>query len=82
MGTAPRPGACEGCAERASCPRTTAFLSADDLAWCRAVFRGEAWQLSQVFGLDARGEGVEAFYGQRGGLLVPRGYLVVETFDH
>jgi hypothetical protein len=73
---------CEDCALRAVCSRTTAFLSLDDLAWCRAVFRREPWQLSQIFGLDARGEGVEAFYGQRGGRLVPRSYSVLETFDH
>ncbi len=73
---------CEDCAVRAVCSRTTAFLSLDDLAWCRAVFRREPWQLSQIFGLNARGEGVEAFYGQRGGRLVPRSYSGLETFDH
>jgi len=72
---------CEECEARPVCSRTTAFLSAEDLAWCRAVFRSEPWQLSQVFGLDARGEGVEAFYGQSGGLLVPRSYQLLDTFD-
>jgi len=38
----------------------TAFLSEEDLRWCRAVFRGEPWQLSQVFGLNARGGRVDA----------------------
>ena len=72
---------CADCATREFCTRTTAFLSSDDLAWCRAVFRGEPWQLSQIFGLNARNEGVEAFFGQRGGQLVARGYSVVERFE-
>jgi len=71
---------CEACAALEVCDRTSAFLSSEDLAWCRAVFRAEPWQLSQVFGLNARGEGVEAFYGQYGGRLVPRSYFVLESF--
>jgi hypothetical protein len=72
---------CEACASLEICDRTTAWLSADDLSWCRAVFRAEPWQLSQVFGLNARGEGVEAFYGQSGGRLVPRSYFLLDNFD-
>ena len=56
----------------------TAFLSADDLRFCRAVFAGEPWQLSHVFGLTARGEEVDAFFGQRGGVLVPRSYRILD----
>ena len=63
------------------CTRTTAFLSSEDRTWCRAVFPGEPWQISQVFGLDARTRPVDAFYGQRGGILVRRGYAVLDDFD-
>ena len=73
---------CAVCASVEVCDRTTAWLSAEDLAWCRAVFRAEPWQLSQVFGLNARAEGVEAFYGQCGGRLVPRSYFLIDNFDH
>jgi hypothetical protein len=72
---------CEDCAHVAVCTRTTAYLSADDRTWCRAVFSGEPWQISQVFGLDARSRPVEAFYGQRGGTLVRRYYAVIDDFD-
>lgn len=72
---------CEHCFEQEWCPRNTAFMSAEDLQFCRAVFRGEPWQLSHVFGLNARGEEVEAFFGQRGGELVPRGYRILDSFD-
>jgi hypothetical protein len=72
---------CEACAALPVCTRTTAYLSLDDIGWCRAVFHGEPWQLSQVYGLDARGGGVEAFYGQRGGRLVRRSYFILDDFD-
>lgn len=72
---------CEVCHLLPVCTRTSATLSSDDRVWCRAVFAGEPWQLSQVFGLDARGREVESFYGQRGGELVPRGYFVVDDVD-
>ncbi len=72
---------CAACDYVESCTRTTAHLSSDDRTWCRAVFPGEPWQLSQVFGLDARSRPVEAFYGQRGGMLVRRGYYVIDDFE-
>lgn len=72
---------CEACALVEVCTRSSAYLSSDDRTWCRAVFAGEPWQLSQVFGLDARSRPVEAFYGQRGGKLVRRGYAVLDDFD-
>ena len=37
--------------------------------------------MSQIFGLDARSNPVEAFYGQRGGSLVRRGYYVIDEFE-
>jgi hypothetical protein len=72
---------CEDCPLREECARSTATLSAPDRTWARAVFNGEPWCVSQVFGLDARSNPVEAFYGQRGGSLVPRGYYVIEDFE-
>jgi hypothetical protein len=59
----------------------TAFLSADDRTWARAVFHAQPWQLSHVFGLDGDGARHEAFYGQRGGLLIERGYALIDDFD-
>ena len=72
---------CEACAQVAVCTRSTAYLSSDDRTWCRAVFPGEPWQISQVFGLDARSRRVDAFYGQRGGTLVRRSYAVIDDFE-
>jgi hypothetical protein len=73
--------ACEECAHREICKRSTAHLSAADRTWVRAVFNGEPWCVSQVFGLDVRSGPAEAFYGQRGGSLVQRGYHVIDDFD-
>jgi hypothetical protein len=73
--------ACQECADRAICKRSTAYLSAADRTWARAVFNGEPWCVSQVFGLDARSGPTEAFYGQRGGSLVRRAYHVIDAFD-
>jgi hypothetical protein len=72
---------CDECPHRAECTRSTAHLSAADRTWARAVFNGEPWSVSQVFGLDPRSNPVEAFYGQRGGSLVKRGYGVIDDFD-
>jgi hypothetical protein len=72
---------CEKCPHRPECSRSTAFLSFADRTWARAVFHGEPWCVSQVFGLDARSKPVEAFYGQRGGSLVQRGYRVIDDLD-
>jgi hypothetical protein len=69
---------CEECPHRSECSRSTAYLSSADRTWARAVFHGEPWCVSQVFGLDARSSPVEAFYGQRGGRLVERGYRVID----
>jgi hypothetical protein len=71
---------CDECPHRAECTRSTAHLSVADRTWARAVFNGEPWSVSQVFGLDARSNPVEAFYGQRGGSLVQRGYRVIDDF--
>ena len=73
--------ACEECPHREICTRSTAHLSEADRTWARAVFNGEPWCLSQVFGLDARSSPAEGFYGQRGGSLVQRSYHVTDDFD-
>ena len=71
---------CDACPTLEVCSRTTAFLSAADLAWCRAVFHGQPWQLGHIFGFDALGREVEEFFGQRHGRLAARGYRVLEDF--
>jgi hypothetical protein len=73
--------ACEACATREVCTRSSAFLSEADIAFCKSLFPAQPWQLSHVFGLDARGRGVEAFYGQRGGELMPRDYRLIDRFE-
>jgi hypothetical protein len=75
------PAVCEDCPLRGKCTRSTANLSAADRTWARAVFNGEPWCVSQIFGLDARSNPLEAFYGQRGGSLARRGYHVIEDFE-
>jgi len=72
---------CEACPHIDVCTRTSAYLSEDDRTWCRSVFSAEPWQISMVFGHDAKGRDVSAFYGQRGGSLVRRGYHVVDDID-
>jgi hypothetical protein len=72
---------CEWCHLQPNCTRTSAYLSADDRNWCRAIFSAEPWQLSIVYGLDAQTRPVEAFYGQRGGGLERRSYAVVDHLD-
>lgn len=72
---------CAECARPATCACDTAFLSPEDRAWSRAVFRGQPWQVGQVFGLDAAGRPRDAFFGQRGARLVPRGYRLIDAFD-
>ncbi len=69
---------CAACSQLAVCTRSSAFLSADDRSWCRAIFHGEPWQLSHIFGLNARNEPVERFFGQKHGELAPRGYYVID----
>lgn len=72
---------CEWCHLQPKCTRTSAYLSADDRNWCRAIFSAEPWQLSIVYGLDALTRPVEAFYGQRGGGLERRSYAIIDGLD-
>jgi hypothetical protein len=69
---------CEACPHLEVCTRSSAFLSLEDRSWCRAVFHGEPWQLSHIWGLNARTERVQAFFGQKRGALAPRGYHVID----
>lgn len=78
---APEVPPCVACDALPFCTRSSASLSPEDRTWARAVFACEPWQLSQVFGLDAKARGVEAFYGQRGGSLELRGYYLIDQFD-
>jgi hypothetical protein len=70
---------CEACHLVEVCTRSSAYLSLEDRDWCRAVFHRQPWQLSHIFGFDARSEHVEAFYGQMSGSLVTRGYAVLDS---
>jgi hypothetical protein len=72
---------CEACEIAPICTRSSAHLSSDDRTWSRAVFSGEPWHVSQVFGLDARSGLTETFYGQRAGALARRGYYVIDELD-
>jgi hypothetical protein len=72
---------CSACHLLPVCTRSSAVLSDDDRTWTRAVFHCEPWQLSLIFGFDARGTPVHTFYGQRDGSLQTRGYYVIDDFD-
>ncbi|MBW1883101.1 MAG: hypothetical protein JRJ58_06205 [Deltaproteobacteria bacterium] len=69
---------CDGCPAQGECQLSTAYLSESDRTWCRAVFPREPWQLSHVFGLTPRRDCVSALFGQRGAVLVRRGYDVLD----
>ena len=72
---------CAECAAVEVCGRSSAYLSLDDLEWCRAVFSGQPWQVSMVHGVNARGEHTSGFYGLHGGVLRRRGYHVIDHFS-
>jgi hypothetical protein len=71
---------CEVCHQLKECSRTSAFVSAEDLTWTRAVFSRQPWQLCHIFGLNARGEPVQRLFGLRDGRLLERGYHVLPEF--
>jgi hypothetical protein len=58
----------------------TAYVSRDDIAWSRAVFAREPYQLAHIFGKDASGGDVHALYGLRNGTLAWRGFSVIPRF--
>jgi hypothetical protein len=68
---------CEQCHKVKVCSRSSVFVSVADRDWSRAVFNRQPWQLCHIFGLNARGEGVQALFGLRGNRLVERGYYVL-----
>ena len=72
---------CELCSQVAVCGRTSVFVSTDDAAWSRAVFRQQPWQLSHIFGLNAREEAVQGLFALRDGRLQQRGFHVIPDFD-
>lgn len=72
---------CAECEKAKQCKLTTAFISADDRTWSRAVFSKQPWHVCLIFGLDARGERVHALYGLRDNRLVQRGFHAVRDFD-
>ncbi len=72
---------CEACATAKVCGRTNVFVSADDCLWSRAVFHRQPWQLCQIFGLNARGDGVSALFGLKENRLLERGFHVLRDAD-
>jgi len=72
---------CEACPHLEVCGRSSVFVSRDDESWSRAIFRGQPWQLSQIFGWNARGERVHGLFGLRDGRLQQRGFRVVSAID-
>jgi hypothetical protein len=59
----------------------TAYVSTADIAWARAVFAGEPYQLTHIFGKNASGKNVHALFGLRNGTLAWRGFSVIAQFD-
>jgi hypothetical protein len=53
----------------------------DDRNWTCAVFAHQPWQLSHIFGLNARGEPVSKLFGLRSGQLVERGFRVISDVE-
>jgi hypothetical protein len=72
---------CEVCPQVEVCGRTSVFVSTDDIDWARAVFRRQPWQISHIFGLNARREHVQGLFGLRDGRLLERGFHVIPEFD-
>lgn len=71
---------CDDCQLVKECSKSSVFVSQDDRLWSRAVFAGQPWQLCHIFGLNARGEGVQRLYGLHDGRLEERGYYVIPEF--
>jgi hypothetical protein len=68
-------------ADASACPyHHTACVSRADIAFARAVFAREAYQLTHVFGKDGAGRDVHALFGLRNGTLAWRGFSVVREF--
>jgi len=72
---------CAVCPQLPVCGRTSVFVSTDDVNWARAVFRGQPWHLSHIFGLNARRDRVQGLFGLRDGRLLERGFHVIPDFE-
>ena len=72
---------CEACPQLPVCGRSSVFVSEDDIAWSRAVFRRQPWHLSHIFGLNARREPVHGLFGLRDGRVLERGFHVIPEFS-
>lgn len=72
---------CAACLQLDVCGRSSVFVSTDDVNWARAVFRRQPWQLSHIFGLNARRDKVQGLFGLRDGRLLERGFHVIPDFD-
>jgi hypothetical protein len=72
---------CNECKERETCKMTSAFASSSDMVFHSSVFFKQPWQLCHIFGLDARGKGVHALFGQRDGGLLSRGFYIIPEWN-
>lgn len=72
---------CAVCPSTPDCPKHTAYLSDDDRRWTRAVFHGQPWQVSRMYGVDASGRARATTFGLCGGWLEERGHRVMEDAD-
>ena len=72
---------CAECEKVKECKVTSAFISSDDRTWSKAVFNQQPWHVCQIFGHNARGEKVHAFYGLQDNRLSQRGFHAIRDFD-
>jgi len=72
---------CAQCDQLPVCNLSSAFVSAEDRNWHRAVFAHQPWALCHIFGLSPRGEQVNRLFGLRDGRLQPRGWYVLPDFE-
>jgi hypothetical protein len=74
-------GSCQECEKAAKCKLTSVFVSHDDRTWSQAVFSKQPWQVCHIFGLNARGEPVQALFTLRENRLQKRGFYVIANFE-
>lgn len=72
---------CAACPGTEDCPKQTAYLSEHDRRWTRAVFNAQPWQVSQMYGVDAKGTPTSNTFGLVGGRLERRGYRLIAEED-
>lgn len=71
---------CAECERRPTCLVTSAWASADDQSWHKAVFARQPWALCHIFGLSARAERVHQLFGLKDGRLQPRGFYLLPSY--